>query len=531
MLGSVPISVVMLNPWTNRLLKTSFFWKLLWLLVGLLGVGGGVFAAEVGGGEYVEYGQLAGFPKPLEVYEHVEGVGAWGMIKQRAAEEPFNVVATVIFVLAVLHTFVAGGFQTLSHKYEKEHLRRHGEGTELVSFRAVVLHFFGEVEAVFGIWVVALAGAALYFYGWGDLRNYIGHDVNFTEPLFVVVIMAIASTRPVVKFAELMIGRVASLGRGTPGAWWWSIMTVGSLLGSLITEPAAMTLAALLLSRRVFALVPGRRLAYATLGLLFVNVSVGGTLTNFAAPPILMIASKWEWSTATVFMNIGWKMVVAVLLNNLIYYVFFRREFVELAKANAVGRVDGVGVDAAVPVSVTLVHLLFLGWTVFTSHYPALFIGGFLFFLGFVEATRHHQEEVKLRGPLLVGFFLAALVIHGRCQAWWIEPLLTSAGLPEWGLLLGAAVLTMFNDNAAITYLASQAPGLTDFAKYAVVAGAVAGGGMTVIANAPNPAGQSLLGHHFAGGISPVKLALGALLPTVVVLVILWVVKSPLMHH
>jgi Na+/H+ antiporter NhaD/arsenite permease-like protein len=91
-------------------------------------------------------------------------------------------------------------------------------------------------------------------------------------------------------------------------------------------------------------------------------------------------------------------------------------------------------------------------------------------------------------------------------------------GIPraECTLLTGATVLTAFNDNAAITYLASQAPSLGITAKYAVLAGAVTGGGLTVIANAPNPAGQSILGKYFKGGVSPLKLAMAALIPTVV---------------
>ncbi|MEZ0389528.1 MAG: putative Na+/H+ antiporter [Verrucomicrobium sp.] len=484
---------------------------------------------------YPGHSQLSHFPKPLDLYSHGEGASAWSMIKERAAQQPFNLAATIIFVLAVAHTFVASIFREWSHDLEKRHLKKYGPDTDRVSFWAVTLHFFGEVEAVFGLWIAALGGAALWFHGWTDFKNYIGHDVNFTEPLFVVVIMAIAASQPVVKFAEACIGRVAGLGKSTPAAWWLAILTIGPLMGSLITEPAAMTLAALLLSRRLYSLTPSRTLAYGTLGLLFVNISVGGTLTHFAAPPILMVAAPWQWDSGIVFSNFGWKMVLAIAINNAAYFAFFRTELRKLADADAVARSlekakSGAPIEEPIPVSVTLVHLFFLAWTVFTNHYPPLFIGGFLFFLGFVEATRHHQTEISLRSPLLVGFFLAALIVHGRCQAWWIEPLLTSANLPEWGLLFGAAVLTMFNDNAAITYLAAQAPGLGDFAKYAVVAGAIAAGGMTVIANAPNPAGQSLLGHHFAGNVQPGKLALAALLPTVVCVLILLFVRSPLMR-
>jgi hypothetical protein len=84
--------------------------------------------------------------------------------------------------------------------------------------------------------------------------------------------------------------------------------------------------------------------------------------------------------------------------------------------------------------------------------------------------------------------------------------------------MLGAMTLTAFNDNAAITYLATLVPGFSESMRYAVVAGAIAGGGLTVIANAPNPAGQSILCDYFEDGISPLKLFAGALLPTIVMM-------------
>jgi Na+/H+ antiporter NhaD/arsenite permease-like protein len=167
-----------------------------------------------------------------------------------------------------------------------------------------------------------------------------------------------------------------------------------------------------------------------------------------------------------------------------------------------------------VPAWITTVQLAFMGFTVWVAHYPPLFIGGFLFFLAFSQATAHHQGKFDLKAPLLVGFFLAGLVVHGGLQAWWIEPVLTRLG--EFPLFIGATVLTAFNDNAAITYLATLVPGFTDPLKYAVVAGAVTGGGLTVIANAPNPAGQNILQRFFPDGVSPLGLALGALPPTII---------------
>jgi hypothetical protein len=171
--------------------------------------------------------------------------------------------------------------------------------------------------------------------------------------------------------------------------------------------------------------------------------------------------------------------------------------------------------DDAVPAWITVVHILFMGWTIFNAHHTSLFILGFLFFLGFAQITSPYQNRISLRSAMLVGFFLAGLVIHGGLQAWWIEPVL--GNLSERMLMISATVLTAFNDNAAITYLSTLVPGFTDSLKYAVVAGAIAGGGLTVIANAPNPAGQALLKKHFDGAVSPLKLLLAALVPTLIV--------------
>jgi hypothetical protein len=167
-----------------------------------------------------------------------------------------------------------------------------------------------------------------------------------------------------------------------------------------------------------------------------------------------------------------------------------------------------------VPSWMMIIHLLFMVWTVVNAHHPALFIGGFLFFLGFAQVTFSFQNRIDLKPSLLVGFFLAGLVIHGGVQAWWIAPVLRN--LSELPLMLGATVLTAFNDNAAITYLSTLVPDFTATLKYAVVAGAVTGGGLTVIANAPNPAGQSILKKYFKHGVSPARLLRAAIIPSII---------------
>jgi Na+/H+ antiporter NhaD/arsenite permease-like protein len=278
----------------------------------------------------------------------------------------------------------------------------------------------------------------------------------------------------------------------------------------------------LLLARQFFDLKPSTHLKYATLGLLFVNVSIGGTLTHFAAPPVLMVARPWGWDTAFMLSHFGWRSVLAILVSTGLYYLFFWKELQRLATKPAAPDIEEPDEDTApteptllpVPAWVTAVHIAFMAWTVFNSHYPVLFLGGFLFFLGFTRATAAYQSQVQLRTPLLVGFFLGGLVIHGGLQGWWIAPVLGS--LTETPLFLGATVLTAINDNALITYLSTLVPHFSDPLKIAVVEGAVTGGGLTVIANAPNPAGQALLSRFFEPGILPLYLLAGALLPTLI---------------
>jgi hypothetical protein len=465
---------------------------------------------------------LKQIPRALESYPSAADQSLAADLAMRVQIEPFNGIATGVFLLAILHTFAAARFTRLAHRVQHRYdaeARAHGRPM-LPNLWAEALHFLGEVEVVFGLWGVVLLMLTTAYAGWEAAKHYVNDSVNYTEPLFVVVIMALASTRPIIGFAESALRRVAAAAGATPAAWWAAILTIGPVLGSLITEPGAMTICALLLARQFYDLQPSTRLKYATLGVLFVNVSIGGTLTQFAAPPLLMVARPWGWDISFMMANFGWRALTAIGLSTAIYFMFFRRQLRSLAIRPPAPEIElpdeEVTGPALLPVPpwVVTVHLLFMAWTVFNAHYPALFIGGFLFFLGFVRATAPYQSRIELKTPLLVGFFLAGLVIHGGLQGWWIAPVLSR--LSEVPLFLGATALTAVNDNALITYLATLVPNLGDELKLAVVQGAVVGGGLTVIANAPNPAGQALLGRFFDGAISPLGLLAGALVPTVI---------------
>ncbi len=471
-----------------------------------------------------EPGGAAPFPLPLDAYPRSADSSLLDGLLLRVQIEPFNAIATAIFFLAILHTLSAARVAALAHKVQVRHdARTRAAGRpQQPSVLAELLHLLGEVEVVFGLWAVVLMAAIASGRGWDTAKQYLNDRVNYTEALFVVVIMALASTRPIIGFAEASLRRIAAIGGATPAAWWITILTIGPVLGSLITEPAAMTICALLLARQFYDLEPGARLGYATLGLLFVNISIGGTLTHFAAPPVLMVSRPWGWETGYMLRHFGWQAIVAIAISTGAYFAFFRRELTELAGRPPRPEIEHPDDEAAtggpallpVPAWITAVHIAFMAWTVVNAHYPALFVGGFLFFLGFARATTAYQSRIELRAPLLVGFFLGGLVIHGGLQGWWIAPVLE--GLSEAPLFVASAALTAFNDNALITYLATLVPDLDEASKLAIVQGAVTGGGLTVIANAPNPAGQALLGRFFGGAIRPLGLLFGALVPTLI---------------
>jgi len=498
---------------------------LLALLLIYLGLSALAFSSESSSGI------ASPIPIPLEEYQDDPSAGLWQVLKERAHKEPFNLVATIIFVCAIIHTFSASALTRMANRLDREHekkiARLHPDDVpdNFVCYKAEILHFLGEIEAVFGIWVIPLLSAIFYFYGWDVVRVYLDKEVNYTEPIFVVVIMTIAATRPIIRLAESSLKVIAKVGKCSPAAWWFSILTFGPLLGSFITEPAAMTISALLLARQCYELNPRPILCYATLGLLFVNVSVGGTLTHFAAPPVLMVAGKWGWDIKFMFMNFGLEAFTGILISNTLYYFIFRKDFAALkdkkkeqsSYETPQEKAEKKKRDHPIPPIVYCVHVLFLAWTVFNLHDMPLFIGGFLFFLAFTQVTLHHQFALQIRNPILVGFFLAGLVTHGTLQQWWLQPVLSN--LDELSLFIGSTALTAFNDNAAITFLASLVPSFSDnlVLQKAVVMGAVAGGGLTVIANAPNPAGQSILSHYFKDGLSPLKLFLGAITPTIIV--------------
>jgi hypothetical protein len=411
-----------------------------------------------------------------------------------ASTGTIDVLAAIIFAIAILHTFSTKTFERLAYANPRH---------------AGLWHLLGEVEVVFGFWAAVLVIVMATQVGTAAALSYV-ESRNFTEPAFVFVIMVIAASRPVLDIAAAtlsFISRLLPVNRTV--SYYFTLLSVGPLLGSFITEPAAMTLTALLLRDRFYSRDTPIILMYVTIGVLFVNVSIGGVLTPYAAPPVLMVAERWGLDLAYMLSHFGWKAAIAVIINAAGAAALFKDYLKGLPSLPASDR------KLEVPAWIISVHLGFLGSVVFFNHHAIVFVAIFLFFLGFTAAYKDYQSPLILREGLLVAFFLAGLVVIGGQQKWWLQPLL--ADLNPLALFTGATFLTAITDNAALTYLGSLVEGVSEEFKYSLLSGAVTGGGLTVIANAPNPAGFAILKNSFEeGSISPLGLFLAAVAPTAV---------------
>lgn len=405
-----------------------------------------------------------------------------------------QIIAAVIFALAIIHIFSVKYFEHLAHRSTKH---------------SGLFHLLGEIEVVFGAWALILILFMFILSGKQATVDYM-NSRSYIEAMFVFVIMIIAATRPILQTVVLFVKKLSTIipAKGATG-FYFIVMFFVPILGSIITEPASMTLAALILSDKLFSQEISKKFRYATLGTLFVNVSIGGTLTNFAAPPILMVAGTWDWSTTFMFTTFGWKSMVAIFISTNLMILIFYKELVNIKIRTTVSDRENI------PFGIILTHYLFLFLVVFFGHYPAIFMSIFLLFLGITHAYQQYQDRLMLREGLLVAFFLGGLVILGGQQQWWLQDLIMK--MSDLQAFFAAITIGSVTDNAAITYLGSLVEGLTDEFKYALVAGAVCGGGLTVIANAPNPAGVTILKSHFEDStIDPWYLFLGALVPTII---------------
>jgi hypothetical protein len=406
-----------------------------------------------------------------------------------------QIISSAIFLIAILHTFATSFFEKLAAKS--------------VAHKDLY-HLLGEVEVVFGFWALVLM--LLMGLVASDYRAPIDYleTRNFNDCLFLFAIMVVSASKPILSFSSTLVAFVSRLINqifklNLSASVYFLTLSLVPVLGSVITGPAAMTLGALLLKDKVFSQTKNTKLMYWTLAVLFVNISISGGISNFT-PPVLLVAHGWAWDNLYMFHHFGIKALIAVVVNALIVTVIFNKQLPIAPIAQS---------KNTVPAFVIAVHLLFLISIVIFAHHPVVFMGLLLFFLGYTQAYAKHQSPLLLKQALMVSFFLGGLVVLGGLQEWWLQAVVQ--GMNEQWLFYGSVALTSIADNAAIAYLGSLVQGTTEAFKYALVAGVLAGGGLTVIANAPNPAGAALLKEHFPNGsISALSLLIASLIPTLV---------------
>jgi len=419
-----------------------------------------------------------------------------------SSNSTIQILGTVAFALAVCHTFLVNQFTKISKKFP-EHSVSHKCFT-----------FLGEVEIVFGFWAFLFLVYMSYKMGIDAPVEFLD-KTDFSEVIFIFAMMCMSYTKPVLDLANKLIDVAAAflskvIFLPKKLAIFYSIYILGALSGSFITEPAAMTVCALLLHKYFFKNTHNFHFKYALLGLLFVNVSIGGTLTTFSAPPVLMVAEPWGLTNSFLFKTLGWKTIIAVTLSTVFCSLIFMKSILKT-------KMDTIKNNKMSPITMIVINVGFLILAVTYHKYPSFVIPLFLLFLGFYEVTTEYQRQLKIRQSLLVSFFIGGIVILGALQSWWITPIIQSTNFHA--ILLGTAALTAVTDNAAITFIASQAAHIPAQIKYAFLAGAVAGGGLTVIANAPNPIGYGILNKEFGdNGIRPFFLLLWAIPPTSIAL-------------
>ncbi|MFM8316405.1 MAG: putative Na+/H+ antiporter, partial [Deltaproteobacteria bacterium] len=310
-------------------------------------------------------------------------------------------IGTLFFGVAVLHTFAVKRFQSLAAKFP--------EG----SVKENLFHLLGEIEVVFGFWAGVWFLYSCFTTSYSETLHYI-ESLNFNEPLFVFVIMTVAATRPVIFAARKLIFFLSGLiPVHSKISRYLMTLILGPLLGSFITEPAAMTVTALILLNEFYNQNVSEKFKYFTVGVLFVNVSIGGVLTHYAAPPVLMVAGKWGWDSAFMMTHFGWKAIIAVVGNALLGTLLFAKEL----KSQQMTSKE----NARVPFWLIVIHLLFLVGIVLSAHHPVMFLAMFLFFLGIADISKEYQDPIQLKSSLLVAFFLAGLVVFGQMQTWWLQ--------------------------------------------------------------------------------------------------------------
>lgn len=427
----------------------------------------------------------------------------------------------IIFALAIIHAFLTHYFYALHEKY-KIKANRVSKQQKFYLSLSEICYFFSEIEIVFGFWIIPLVLGLFLFLGVQETLHYLTSR-DYTYALYMAVVVAFVSTRPIIQCAERLLAYISRLGGNSVKTWWWTILTLGPFLDIFLKEPGAMTITSILMAKTCFPFVKSRKFRYGTLALLFLNISLGGLFSPYTSRSLFLVAQLEKWDLAYTLMHFSWKALIVILLNTGLTYFVFRKKFPKDSSALLTFLENEK--REHIPIWLTIIHLgLFLA-IILSSEYPPIFLGVFFIFIGIHKVTHHYQGHeqgpLQLKPAIAVGFFFASLLIHGELQEGWVLKFLSDLNFE--GALAISTFLSSIIDNAIVLYFLDQIKPLKDPVLYAIIAGSLSAAALTVMANGPNLIGYTILKKFFGGNISPFQLFLAGLPLTILSLLIFWV--------
>ncbi|MBQ8498549.1 putative Na+/H+ antiporter [Chlamydia sp.] len=423
--------------------------------------------------------------------------------------------SAILFFSAVIHTFLTPWLTRLYEEYQHKKMlfpERWRQYLWLSEFLRIV----SRVELVFVLWAVPLFFLFLYTEGYRVTMAYFDSR-NYVFSLFIIVMLILLESRPIEYFSQKIFATIAKIGNQSPICWWWTIMIAAPLSAFFLKESGAMIIAATLLSKHFYKFSPSPKLCYATMGLLFSNISISGLTSSFSSRALLTILPEIKWTNSFIISHFSWKVVLAILVSTTIFFCIFRKEFKKFPKTIP----SSTMMSDRVPLWIIFIHVLLVGCVILSRAIP-LFLGFLLvFYLGFQRFTIFYQNPIKTAKVCFVGLFYIGIVIFGELQEWWVLDLMH--GMPDFGYMMTSYLFSIFLDNALVNHIVHNLPMANDCYLYLVLVGSMSAGGLTLVSNMPNIVGYLILRPTFPhSDISLIRLFLSAVVPSIVSLSVFW---------
>lgn len=432
---------------------------------------------------------------------------------------PLQIGALACFILSIVHIFMIPVFARLYRNYQNKRIA-FPEDWKRFLWLGEWYRLMSTIELVFLLWSVPLFFWFLYTEGYKGTMAYL-NTRNYTFSMFIIVMWLLLGSKPISYAVEHAFAKIANIGRQSPKSWWLTVMFVAPLSTIFLRETGAIIIATTLLAKYFYDLSPSTRFSYATMGLLFSNVSIGGLLTTSSSRSLSMILRTLRWDNYEVMTHFGWKALLAICLSTTVYYYLFRREFHHFPRK--IEHIINAG--RKIPIWIICVHIAMAFAAMRFRSAPVLMGGVCIFYVFFHRLTVFYQNKIDFWKVCCLGVFFIGMSFVGGLQEWWILKLVKNSS--DFGYMWAAYILSIFLDNVLVNLMMHDLPVVTDCYLYLVVAGCMSAGGLTLIANTPNIVSFATLRPFFQKpSFSFWKLFLASLFPSVLALMLFWLLRG-----